>query len=121
IEEGVLRVSRDGEILGVYTAEEAAINKLDAIERYEGVLVPGFVNTHCHLELSHLFGKIPEQTSLPGFVKEIVAQRAASDEVILAAMKEADSKMYYNGIVAVGDISNQEISLSVKKASPIYY
>ncbi len=121
IEEGVLRVSRDGEILGVYTAEEAAMNKLDAIERYEGVLVPGFVNSHCHLELSHLFRKIPEQTGLPGFVKEIVSQRAASEAVILAAMKEADSKMYYNGIVAVGDISNQEISLSVKKASPIYY
>jgi cytosine/adenosine deaminase-related metal-dependent hydrolase len=121
IKEGVLTVSNDGEIVGVYTAVEAAEKGLDSIERYEGVLVPGFVNTHCHLELSHLLGKIAEQTGLPAFVKEIVAQRAAADEVVLSAMKEADKQMYNNGIVAVGDIANQEISLSVKKASAIYY
>ncbi|MBK7683754.1 MAG: hypothetical protein IPJ26_15360 [Bacteroidetes bacterium] len=33
-------------------AEIANEFKDDAV--LEGVLVPGFVNTHCHLELSHL-------------------------------------------------------------------
>lgn len=121
IENGVLEVSITGEIISILTAEEAAIKNIEGIEQFEGVLVPGFVNTHCHLELSHLFGKIPEQTGLPAFVREIVAQRAAEDEVIIAAMDAADKQMLENGIVAVGDISNQLISKEVKQHSSLYY
>jgi len=121
IANGVLEVSPEGEILNVFTEEQAAEQKIENIEKFEGVLVPGFVNTHCHLELSHLFGKIPEQTGLPAFVREIVAQRAASDEVVIAAMEDADKQMYENGIVAVGDISNVLLSKTVKQNSTLYY
>lgn len=121
IAEGVLEVSETGEITAVLRPEQAASKGIETIERFEGVLVPGFVNTHCHLELSHLFGKIPEQTGLPAFVREIVAQRAAEDELVIAAMQLADKQMFENGIVAVGDISNQLISKSVKQHSSLYY
>lgn len=121
IANGVLEVSPEGEILNVYTQEQAAEKKIENVEKFEGVLVPGFVNTHCHLELSHLYGKIPEQTGLPAFVREIVAQRAADDEVVIAAMEAADRQMYENGIVAVGDISNLPLSKMVKQNSPLYY
>ncbi len=121
IPNGVLRVSRDGEILAVYTAEEAAEHEFENIERFEGVLIPGFINTHCHLELSHLFGCIAERTGLPTFVREIVAQRAAPDQVVIRAMELADREMEQNGIVAVGDISNQSISRTVKQNSSLYY
>ena len=121
IAEGVLEVSETGEITAVLRPQQAASKGIETIERFEGVLVPGFVNTHCHLELSHLFGKIPEQTGLPAFVREIVAQRAAEDELVIAAMQLADKQMFENGIVAVGDISNQLISKSVKQHSSLYY
>ncbi|MFN0255820.1 amidohydrolase family protein [Pedobacter ureilyticus] len=121
IAKGVLEVAATGEIISILTAEEAANKNIVDIERFEGVLVPGFVNTHCHLELSHLFGKIPEQTGLPAFVREIVAQRAAADEMVIAAMDAADKQMFENGIVAVGDISNQLISKEVKQHSPLHY
>jgi cytosine/adenosine deaminase-related metal-dependent hydrolase len=121
IANGILEVSAEGEILNVYTQEQAEENKIETVEKFEGVLVPGFVNTHCHLELSHLFGKIPEQTGLPAFVREIVSQREADDEVVIAAMEAADKKMYENGIVAVGDISNVSLSKAVKQNSPLYY
>ena len=121
IANGVLRVTRDGEILAIHTAEQAATHKIEHIERYEGVLVPGFINTHCHLELSHLYGAIPEKTGLPAFVRSIVTQRAAIDEVVIAAMEKADREMYENGIVAVGDIANHAISADIKQRSPIYY
>lgn len=121
IPNGVLRLSPAGEILAVFTAEEAELLHLENIERFEGVLVPGFINTHCHLELSHLFACIPEQTGLPAFVMEIVAQRAAPHEVVIGAMERADREMEQNGIVAVGDISNQSISRSVKQNSSLYY
>ena len=121
IAEGVLEVSETGEITAVLSPQQAASKGIETIERFEGVLVPGFVNTHCHLELSHLVGKIPEQTGLPAFVREIVAQRAAEDELVIAAMQLADKQMFENGIVAVGDISNQLISKSVKQHSSLYY
>ena len=121
IAEGVLEVSETGEITAVLRPQQAASKGIETIERFEGVLVPGFVNTHCHLELSHLVGKIPEQTGLPAFVREIVAQRAAEDELVIAAMQLADKQMFENGIVAVGDISNQLISKSVKQHSSLYY
>ena len=121
IANGVLEVAITGEIVSVLTAEEAINKNIKGVEQFEGVLVPGFVNTHCHLELSHLFEKIPEQTGLPVFVKEIVAQRAAADQVVIAAMDAADKQMYENGIIAVGDISNQLLSKEVKQRSALYY
>lgn len=121
IPNGVVCIDSVGEIQEVLTEEEARARGIKEIERYEGVLVPGFVNAHCHLELSHLFGKIAQQTGLPSFVSKIVAQRAADNEVVIAAMKAADQQMYENGIVAVGDISNELISNEVKKASQLYY
>lgn len=121
IANGVLEVAITGEIVSVLTSEEAINKNIKGVEQFEGVLVPGFVNTHCHLELSHLFEKIPEQTGLPVFVKEIVAQRAAADQVVIAAMDAADKQMYENGIIAVGDISNQLLSKEVKQRSALYY
>jgi len=33
----------------------------DGCRRIYGMIVPGFINCHCHLELSHLRGLIPEK------------------------------------------------------------
>lgn len=121
IPNGVLHLSPTGEILTILTAEEAISNGIENIEYFEGVLVPGFVNTHCHLELSHLYRCIPERTGLPAFVSAVVAQRSATDDVVISAMENANRQMYENGIVAVGDISNQAVSAAVKKQSEIYY
>lgn len=121
LKDGVIAVSADGTISAILTAEQAHSLQLTGITYYEGVIVPGFINTHCHLELSHLAGKIPEHTGLPGFVQHVMQQREADAGSITAAMVTADAEMYANGIVAVGDISNQLISKDVKINSHIYY
>lgn len=36
---------------------------------YPGLLVPGFVNAHCHLELSHLRNKVGSGIGLLPFLK----------------------------------------------------
>lgn len=114
----VLLVEDDGKIAGLLPASEVG---RDNIEHFEGALVPGFVNAHCHLELSHLRGLFPEKTGLPDFLNKVVSQREADAVEVLAAMQEADKEMWENGIVAVGDICNKADSFPVKAESRIYY
>lgn len=119
LKNGVIAVDAGGTITAILTAREA--ENIKDIRYYDGALVPGLINTHCHLELSHLAGKIPEHTGLPGFVQQVMQQRSASAEEIESAMFRADEEMYQNGIVAVGDISNQPVSRGVKLQSKLYY
>jgi cytosine/adenosine deaminase-related metal-dependent hydrolase len=92
------------------------------IEKLQGWLCPGFVNAHCHLELSHLIGQVPRGTGLPAFGKQIISKRAAfKPEEAEEHMREADRFMWSRGIGAVGDISNNAASFKVKADSKITY
>lgn len=107
----------NGTIEGIVPLSEAG----DGIERLEGLLVPGFINCHCHLELSHLKGQIPEGTGLPGFVQQIMQGRQQDAEHIEAAAEEAARYMIQSGIVAVGDICNTEHTLKLKADSSLHF
>jgi cytosine/adenosine deaminase-related metal-dependent hydrolase len=92
------------------------------VETLEGIITPGFVNAHCHLELSHLKGRIPQYTGLPGFGKQIISIRNQfKNEEILEHISDADKQMHNNGIVAVGDICNGNDSFKTKANSKILY
>ena len=120
IKNGVITYNESGTILEIsqpaFHSQEIA-----GLEFYSGILVPGFVNTHCHLELSHMKSLIPTQTGLHGFVSKIAVKRESDVEMIHKAAQKADVKMWYNGIAAVGDISNTDHSFSIKKNSGIHY
>ena len=92
------------------------------IEFYNGIICPGFVNAHCHLELSHMKGLIAEEGRLLNFAKEIITKRRTfSKEQIQEGIVAADKFMWENGIVAVGDISNTPDTFEVKQKSNIFY
>ena len=113
----VLITDRSGLIIDLVNIEEAG----DGIEEFKGIISPGFVNAHCHLELSHLKGRIYENTGLVEFVQQVMNNRSKGNEQQLEAMEQADSKMYHSGIVAVGDICNSTDSIAVKKSSKILW
>jgi cytosine/adenosine deaminase-related metal-dependent hydrolase len=92
-----------------------------SVEFYNGILIPGFVNAHCHLELSHLRNVFPQKKKLPDFLKRVLQFRFTEPDIILKAAQQADREMWENGISVVGDISNQDITLQLKKTSPIHY
>ena len=121
IRNGIIGVSADGSITAVLTPEQAAHLSITADHFYSGALIPGLINTHCHLELSHMRAQIEQKTGLPNFIKSILANRQQNEAEIIEAMQLADEEMYNNGIVAVGDISNLLLSKSVKLDSKIYY
>ena len=91
------------------------------VETHSGTIVPGFVNTHCHLELSHLKGVAKTGTGLIEFISQIIKNRNHSQEIIKGAIELEELKMIESGIVAVGDISNTADSFAQKKKGNLYY
>ncbi|MCB0685953.1 MAG: amidohydrolase family protein [Saprospiraceae bacterium] len=92
-----------------------------SVEKYEGILTPGFVNAHCHLELSHMKGKVSTGTGLVKFIEGVVSLRGSDQEEIQTAIDAADEEMWQGGIVAVGDICNKPDTFARKDISPIHY
>ena len=117
---GILICENDGTIIEAIDTG-GTLHEQAGLEYYNGILVPGFVNAHCHLELSHLKGKIPPQNGLPGFLGEINKLRNAPFEIVEAAAKKADFEMKSSGIAAIGDVANSDITLEIKKQSSLWY
>lgn len=103
---------------------EAIVNEADAgdnVQTFKGLLSPGFINCHCHLELSHMKNVIETGTGLVDFLITVVGKRSFEKEIIAEAIIAADAEMYKNGIVAVGDICNTTDSIPTKLKSKINY
>ena len=95
IKNGIVSIDESGTILGVYPQDHANLHR-GTLERHSGIIVPGFINSHCHLELSHLLGSIPSGQGLVSFVKHVIETRKkqADPEVIREAMHRADTRIW---------------------------
>jgi len=117
--DSVLITTDEGIVQAVVAGREAG----DDVEVYSGVLSPGFVNCHCHLELSHMKGVIPEGTGLVDFLSTVIRQRAeaAPPEGVAEAIAAGEQEMLDNGIMAVGDICNTADTVAQKALGRLYY
>jgi cytosine/adenosine deaminase-related metal-dependent hydrolase len=115
--EFVLVTNPQGEVQDVLPVAEAG----DDIQVFTGILSPGFINCHCHLELSHMKGLLPENTGMINFLLGVMQQRYFEPAVIKQAIADAETGMLQNGIVAVGDICNTTDTLEQKKAGRLKY
>ena len=98
------------------------IDNLARGEFYPGILIPGMVNAHCHLELAYLRGAIAQHTGFAGFAREIGRVRGNyTNEERLHAASIADSEMWYEGVEAVLDIANDDLAMPIKERSRVEY
>ncbi len=112
----VIEVSDKGEIVSIKN-----VSQKDA-EYFEGILAPGFVNVHCHLELSHMKDVIPEHTGLIPFLRTIPAHRNDFNaEQKKAARHAAYEELIRNGVVAVGDIANTSETIDLRARKQIHF
>ena len=116
LEEGnVLITDEEGVILDIVPSHEAGYD----VQQLKGILAPGLINCHCHLELSHLKNVIPPHTGLIEFLCSVVTKREDPAQNKMQSIIAAEKEMYDNGIVAVGDIGNTADTAAVKAKSRI--
>jgi cytosine/adenosine deaminase-related metal-dependent hydrolase len=121
VRNGILELEEDGRIARVVDPG-SQMREMRRMEFHNGILVPGFVNCHNHLELSFLKGKIPKATGLHGFLKRVQKERLNQDESsVIQPMREADQQMRREGIRICADVSNTGSSFPVKAESPLHY
>lgn len=118
IENGVIVVDEN---LVIQKIDKASSFDETELEIYDGIIVPGFVNAHCHLELSHLKNVAQTGTGLIDFIGQVIKNRNHSIEIIQEKIQQAEQQMLNNGIVAVGDISNTTDTFQQKQKNNLKY
>ena len=119
IKQGVLQISDNKEVIAVFENRNEVPQK--KLEVFEGILCPGFVNAHCHLELSHLLGKAEKGKGFLDFIGAIQQRDSYTAIEKQIAINKAEQQMITNGIVAVGDICNTTDTLSQKEKGNLQY
>lgn len=117
-EEKVLVFKEDGTFAGMKDRNEVPSA---GIKHYEGTLMPGMVNAHCHLELSHTKGLIPERTGLVPFLGAVVHNRGGNETEKAALIRQAMLSLRDSGCIAVGDIANSPDTLSLRPLADMHF
>ncbi|WP_417909869.1 amidohydrolase family protein [Candidatus Electronema sp. PJ] len=116
IQDGGLVVG-NGKILAAGAFREIASSYpgIAVVDHPEAVLLPGLINAHTHLELSHLahLARLPAPASFTEWLVLLIAERAkaaadmdAAVECAASAARIALAAQEAQGVVAIADISN---------------
>ena len=120
LEKGIITLNDQGVVTQI-TDTHGEPDEKAGVEFYSGVITPGFINAHCHLELSHLRSTFPEKTGLPVFLKHVAENRNPEENRVFNEARKADAELWQNGIIGVGDISNTNATFAIKSKSKIAY
>jgi cytosine/adenosine deaminase-related metal-dependent hydrolase len=120
LKRGLIITDDDGTIQKVEDTG-GTLEETGSLEFYNGIIIPGFVNCHCHLELSHMKGVIAMGSGLGGFLHQVKSKRENSIENIFGSACSADNEMFRGGIVLCADICNSTLTFKIKEESRISY
>lgn len=116
----IVTVADDGTIVEIRECHNP--DREESVEWYNGVLIPGMVNAHCHLELSYVRGKVTPHGGFAGFAQGLRAARhGVSTDQMTQAAELWDNTMWQAGVEAVGDVCNGSLTFEVKRRSRIHY
>ena len=108
----------DGVVTWVGAPSEAGAPEGPEQDLGRGVLLPGLVNAHCHLELSHLRGRLERGKGFAPWVEQVVSLRSADGPgAVRAAAARAIREAQGTGTVAIGDVSNDLAHLDLLAGS----
>lgn len=108
LRDGCVIVDASGEVLDVGPAPDVLPRHAGiTVEKHTGVLMPGLVNAHTHIELSALRGRVPGGKGFVPWVDALIGARSELDareegEAIEAAVRDLDAF----GTTAVGEVTN---------------
>lgn len=120
LKRGIIKTDDNGVILEVEDTG-GLTEERRSVEFHNGIIVPGFVNCHCHLELSHLKGYAKKGAGLGDFIQHVRSTRENNPDTIRKAAEKADDEMAGEGVVLCADICNNDSSLEIKVRSSIKY
>jgi cytosine/adenosine deaminase-related metal-dependent hydrolase len=120
IKRGIVTAENDGTIVSVEDSG-GKLSEKHSVEFHNGIIIPGFVNCHCHLELSYLKNELPGGSGLAGFLMAVNSVRNSLKKDVGRINKDADNEMFKNGIVLCADICNTASTFNLKKESRIRY
>jgi cytosine/adenosine deaminase-related metal-dependent hydrolase len=108
IVDGAVVVDESCSIVEAGRADEVLPRHAGAtVTRLPGLLMPGLVNAHTHVELSHLRGKVPGGAGFMPWVETfLMARGAATEDDVATGIDEGVRELVLSGTVAVGDVSN---------------
>lgn len=115
-----MSLADDGTVVGVDSWQE--LDREAGVEFHAGILLPGLVNAHCHLELSCMRGAIAAGSGFVAFLRAMRQMRGQyGQEERRRALAAADARMWHEGVSAVGDIAGTECAFETKAGSRIRY
>lgn len=120
LKRAVVATDDEGRITGICNTG-GELKETESVEYFNGIIIPGFVNCHCHLELSHMKGSMGKNKGLAGFIRQLQMNRPADTGKIVSAAVAADNAMYRNGVALCADICNTGNTFGLKRESRIKY
>lgn len=111
VRNGAVSINADGRLAAVGRARDFA--GLPA-RQCTGVLLPGFVNAHTHIELSHMH--VDGGDGLVPWIKNLLAERTPPKP---SAIAQAIGTLESRGTVAIADVSNSGMTVAPLRASSL--
>lgn len=119
IPEGYVRTR--GGIIREIGSGRGGMKTVPVVDHGSSILLPALINSHTHLELGALRGKVDFRSGFKIWVARLLQQReAAGEERLIAGADEAAQELKASGTGAVGEISTLGLTLEILSESGLF-